>query len=135
MELKEFVKETLIQISAGVQESIEMVRDTGGYTNPAVSDSVKNGDTSHFSSMGEGQNIFLVDFDVAITVDESADASGGAKLKVAGIFSAGGDAGISSKSSSTNRVSFKIPLALPVDPTSRAEIIERRKKDWRKINN
>jgi len=134
MDLKDFVKETLVQISKGVQESIEAVRESGGYTNPAAGGGVKNDNSSYFGSMGEGQNVFLVDFDVAVTVDENSEASGGGKLKVAGIFSVGGDAGISSKSSSTNRVSFKIPLALPVDPISREEVIERRGRDQKKAN-
>jgi len=36
MELKEFVKETLIQITKGVKESQGDISDLGGYVNPAV---------------------------------------------------------------------------------------------------
>jgi len=134
MNLKDFVKETLVQISVGVQESIEAVRESGGYANPAALGNVKNDDTSHFGSMGEGQNVFLVDFDVAVTVDDSSEVSGGGKLKVAGILSVGGEAGSNSKSSSTNRVSFKIPLALPVDPISGEEAKQRRSREMQKVN-
>ena len=134
MDLKDFVKETLVQISSGVQESIEAVRESGGFTNPAAAGNVKSDSGSHFGSMGEGQNVFLVDFDVAVTVDENSGLSGGGKLKVAGIFSVGGEAGSSSKSSSTNRVSFKIPLALPVDPISREECQQRRTREMQKTN-
>lgn len=134
MDLKDFVRETLVQISTGVQESIEEVRESGGYSNPAAVGSSKNSDNSHFGSMGEGQNVFLVDFDVAVTVDENSEVSGGGKLKVASVFSLGADAGSSSKSSSSNRVSFKIPLALPVDPVSRAEVTERKARQQEKIN-
>jgi hypothetical protein len=76
MDLKDFVKETLVQISTGVQESIEEVRESGGYSNPAAVGSSKTSDNSHFGSMGEGQNVFLVNFDVAVTVDENAEVSG-----------------------------------------------------------
>src|SRR5690606_27686984 len=85
-------------------------------------------------SMGEGQNVFLVDFDVAVTVDENSDLSGGGKLKIAGLFSVGGEAGSSSKISSINRVSFKIPLALPVDPISREECQQRLTREMQKTN-
>lgn len=134
MDLKDFVKETLVQISSGVRESIEAVRESGGFTNPAAARNVKSDSGSHFGSMGEGQNVFLVDFDVAVTVDENSDLSGGGKLKVAGLFSVGGEAGSSSKSSSTNRVSFKIPLALPVDPISREECQQRLTREMQKTN-
>ena len=134
MDLKDFVKETLVQISAGVQESIDDVRESGGYANPSASGNVKSEHTSHFGSMGEGQNVFLVDFDVAVTVDDGSEVSGGGKLKVAGVFSVGGEAGNSSRSSSTNRVSFKIPLALPVDPISHEEVKQRRSREWEKMN-
>lgn len=134
MDLKDFVKETLVQISTGVQESIEAVRESGGFTNPAATGKVKSDNSSHFGSMGEGQNVFLVDFDVAVTVDESSESSGGGKLKVAGVFSLGCEAGGVSKSSSSNRVSFKIPLALPVDPISREENLQRREREAQKVN-
>ena len=134
MDLKDFVKETLVQISVGVQESIEAVRESGGYANPAASGNVKSDSSSHFGSMGEGQNVFLVDFDVAVTVDDASEISGGGKLKVAGILSVGGEAGNSSKSSSTNRVSFKIPLAFPVDPISREEAKQRRSREMKRFN-
>lgn len=134
MDLKDFVKETLVQISTGVQESIEAVRESGGFTNPAASGNVKSDSSSHFGSMGEGQNVFLVDFDVAVTVDENSEVSGGGRLKVAGVFAVGGEAGNSSKSSSTNRVSFKIPLALPVDPISHEEAKQRRAREMKKVN-
>jgi len=35
MELKEFIRETLAQIAAGVEASQIEVRDAGGYVNPA----------------------------------------------------------------------------------------------------
>jgi hypothetical protein len=134
MDLKDFVKETLVQISTGVQESIEEVRESGGFTNPAALGGTKGENKSHVGSMGEGQNVFWVDFDVAVTVDENSEVSGGGKLKVAGVFSVGGEAGSGTKSSSTNRVSFRIPLALPVDPISREEVNQRRAREQQKIN-
>lgn len=134
MDLKDFVKETLVQISSGVQESIAEVRESGGYTNPAAAKSKESGQSSYFSSMGDGQNVFLVDFDVAVSVDEDSMVSGGGKLKVASVISLGGEAGSSTKSSASNRVSFRVPLALPVDPISFDEVKERRRRELEKVN-
>ena len=125
MELKDFVKETLTQISQGVQESIAEVRDAGGYVNPATRTNTKNTDSAHFGSMPNGQNIFLVDFDVAVSVEEDMGGNAEAKLKVASVLSIGGGAETSTKNSATNQISFKVPIAIPVDPISENDLKER----------
>ena len=134
MDLKDFVKETLVQISSGVQESIAEVRESGGYTNPAAAKRKESGQGSYFSSMGDGQNVFLVDFDVAVSVDEDSKVSGEGKLRVASVISLGGEAGSSTKSSASNRVSFRVPIALPVDPISFDEVEERRRREIERVN-
>lgn len=132
MDLKEFVKETLIQISAGVQESLIAVRQTGGYVNPATRINVTNTDSSHFSSMQNGRQVFLVDFDVTITVEEETGTNAQAKIKVASILSlgAGGESG--NKNSAINKISFKVPMALPVDPITEEELKNREAKQAKK---
>jgi hypothetical protein len=128
MELKDFVKESLTQIAQGINESIEEVRESGGYVNPASRVDTKNTDSSHFSALGEGRNVFLVDFDIAVSVEEKEGTKAEAKLKVASILSLGAGGNSDHKSSATNRISFKVPLALPVDPISANELVEREKK-------
>ena len=132
MELKDFVKETLTQIAQGVQESIIPVQESGGYVNPATRTNTKNTDNSHFASMPNGQNIFLVDFDVAITVEEDVGANAEAKLKVASFLSIGGGGDTSNKNSATNHISFKVPLAIPVDPISESGLKNREAEQSRK---
>lgn len=46
MELKDFVKEALTQIAAGVDESLLSVRESGGYVNPATRTNTKATDGS-----------------------------------------------------------------------------------------
>lgn len=113
MELDEFVKVTLTQIASGVRDSLEVVRERGGYVNPAVPARLKN--DSHFASLDYGVNVFLVDFDVAVTVAEDKGTNAAAKLTVASLLSlqAGGESG--SSNTITNKISFKVPMALPVD--------------------
>ncbi len=89
MELKEFIRETLAQIAAGVEAAQTEVRDAGGFVNPAHRAGKQEQDKSHFGSLTSGQNIFLVDFDVTVTVIEATETEGKAKLNVAGLLNLG----------------------------------------------
>jgi len=127
MELKEYIKETLSQIAAGVEAAQTEVRDCGGFVNPAYRVSAKNSDESHFGGLSNGQNIFLVDFDVSVTVVEEAGGEASAKLQVASLFKVGGGVEQNTSNSSTNRISFKVPLGLPVDAVSEEQLKEQDK--------
>ncbi len=118
MELKEFIRETLAQIAAGVEASQIEVRDAGGYVNPAYRAEKQEHDKSHFGSLTSGQNIFLVDFDVTVTVIEATETEGKAKLNVAGILNLGTGGQSNASSTAINRINFKVPLAMPVDVVS-----------------
>jgi len=73
VELKEFIRETLAQIAAGVEASQTEIRDAGGFVNPAHRVGKQEQDKSYLGSLTSGQNIFLVDFDVTVTVIEATD--------------------------------------------------------------
>lgn len=94
MELKDFVRESLKQIVQGVNEAQEPVRNHGGYINPTA---LPRGKTeSHFGEfLPSGQQVFLVEFDVAVTVNENTGTHAEAKLQVATFLSlgAGGKSG------------------------------------------
>ena len=118
MELKEYIAETLVQISAGIEAAQNECRDCGGFINPAHIVSSKGSAESHFGVLPSGQNIFLVDFDVVITVVEESGSDASGKLKVCGVIDIGGSVEQSNISSATKKVSFKVPMALPVDAVS-----------------
>ena len=123
MELKEFVKETLVQITQGVKECQDEIGNLGGFVNPSVRIGKSSG-ASHVSSLGDGQNIYTVDFDIAISVAEDTGTKADGKLTVASIFSAGGSTSSTEANSTLSKVSFKIPLALPVDSVSKFNLEE-----------
>jgi hypothetical protein len=131
MDLKDFVKESIVQIATGVKESQEAVREVGGYTCPAVR--LRPRGDSHLTHLPDGRNIFLVDFDVALTVSESTDADVGAKLKVASIVDIGGGVGTTTGTTATSRVTFQVPLALPADEESLGDLKDRDEKRRAKI--
>lgn len=124
MDLKDFVKETLIQISSGVKEAQNTVRELGGYANPAARVLPKESDQSHLTQIESGQNVFMIDFDVAINVSEEGETGAEAKLKVASFLNVGGSGKSGTSSSTTNRISFKVPLALPVDEVSKNRMLK-----------
>ena len=123
MDVKEFVRDTLVQISQGVRESQEIVREYGGFINPAARVASKNSSESHLTTINDGQSVFLVDFDIAVNVSEENSVGGEAKLKIASVFSASGEKGSTTESSSTSRIGFKVPLALPVDEVSKSKML------------
>jgi len=86
MNLKDFVKETVVQIASGVKEAQEAVRAHGGFVNPAARVAPKASDYSHLGGIGDGQNVFLIDFDVAVNVSEETKGGAEAKLKVASVI-------------------------------------------------
>ena len=141
MELKEFICETSSQIAAGVQASQTEVRDAGGFVNPAFREGKQVQDNTHFGVLTSGQNIFLVDFDVTVSVIEATETEGKAKLNVAGFMSLGTGGQSNASNTSINRISFKVPIAMPVDTISAEELkkqdeaqTERRKRDSERIS-
>lgn len=123
MELGEFVQQSLTQIVSGVKASQDDVRSQGGYINPAIfASSPGNVGITHFGSVGNGQNVLLVDFDVAVTVTDTIEGGVGGKLSVAAFFKVEAGGKGSTASEATSRIRFKVPLALPVDLVSKQKL-------------
>lgn len=129
MDIKEFVRDTIIQICSGVQEAQSVVRENGGFVNPAARVAAQSGSNSHLTTIENGQGVYFVDFDIAVTVTDETTSEGEAKLKIASIFSAGGGVSNASEASSTSRICFKVPLALPVDKVSQSNMLERESRE------
>ncbi|HEY0681070.1 MAG TPA: hypothetical protein VGD45_01940 [Steroidobacter sp.] len=122
MELKEFIRETLSQIVSGVEAAQLEVREAGGFVNPAHRAGKQEAEKSHFGVLTSGQNIFLVHFDVTVSVVEGTETDGRARLNVAGFLNLGTGGQSTASSTATNRISFKVPLAMPVDTVSAEEL-------------
>lgn len=127
MDLKEYIKETLVQISEGVESAQEEVRNAGGYLNPAISANSRKTDQKHFGSVANGQNVFLVDFDVSVSVSEESGTEAKSKIKVANFIDLGAGGNSDHSHRVTNKISFKIPLALPVDAVTEEQFKENKK--------
>lgn len=117
MNLDEFVKEVLSQIVSGIRgaQAIEggafVVPDNdGGHDyakHPRVSSNARIKST-------------IVDFDIALTVEDSSKGSGSGVLKVFGI-GANVQGEMASKDTTVSRIQFAVPILLPTS-----------KREWHK---
>ncbi|WP_125564034.1 hypothetical protein [Pseudoalteromonas rubra] len=99
MDVKEFVAETLQQVTEAVENN---------------SSTLKNGrvnvpELQKLNMFAHGVGfVTYVDFDIAVT--ESSSAEGGAKLKVAGVGGLGGD--LKQGTEVASRVKFRVPIEI-----------------------
>jgi hypothetical protein len=109
MKLSEFVTEVLTEVISGVRAAQN--QDGGAFVVPSGDGGHDYAKHTRFYSGGRLKST-IVDFDIALTVEESSKGSGSGGLKVFGIgASAQGE--LASKDTTVSRVQFAIPLLLP----------------------
>jgi hypothetical protein len=112
MELKEFVRSTLVEIVSGVSEAQAALIESH---KTAVINAPVTGD-KRAEYRGSGARLLeMVEFDVALTVTETTDKGIGGRLSIAAA-SIGTQRGASIENSEVSRVRFKVPIALPEAP-------------------
>ncbi|HBM90773.1 MAG TPA: hypothetical protein DD400_02705 [Rhodospirillaceae bacterium] len=97
MELKDFIQETLKEISAGVKganSGIDGCTDTPYCLYHTMGDNAKK---------HKG-----IDFDIAVTLSDKGETSGGAKISVAQVFGVGVKANTESSDVYAHRIKFSI---------------------------
>lgn len=111
MDLQTFIKETLCQISNGMIEAQEALRDSGVRINPPYMYEGGEYLTAEHKSITV-RSLQKIDFDIAVTASKKQQAEG--KLSIE-IFSAkiGGDGSVEKANSSASRISFQLVALLP----------------------
>ena len=99
MELKEFIKQTIIQITDGLVEGHKYVSENN--FGEGISDT-------------SGKEI---NFDVAVTSNEEETTGVGGKIAIANIFTAGAKGENTTKASNVSRIQFKTYLHLKMPRT------------------
>ena len=105
MKLKEFVRETLVQILEGVKEAQATAKGMGAIINPRL---------NVIDSLECSSEILVrnVDFDVVVTEQKGIETKGGL-----GIFVGGLGVGTTGKSDegkeAVNRIKFSVPISYP----------------------
>lgn len=105
MNLDEFVKQVIISIITGVNESQTLLQDTNAIVNP----STIKGDYID----GHNRKVTEVKFDVAITTSKEGGSNKGVKINILDAFSGGLGDETKTANETISRVSFSVPVALP----------------------
>ena len=98
MELKDFIKTTLVAVIQGVQEAQDAISDTDARINTRAAST----------------QIRTVDFDVAVTAREEADVTAGVGISVVGIIKGGTEGAYGRENTAVSRVRFGVPVRLPI---------------------
>ena len=104
MNLQEFVTETLSQITRGVAEAKNVSHNIA----PALHFDPKS------PPIHRGERnvaLFMVDFDVAVSVTEKTEVGGSGGITVVSVFKAHGKAERSGEESTVSRVRFNVPIS------------------------
>jgi hypothetical protein len=116
MELREFVRSTLLEIVAGVTDAQKALAEEDS---TAVINAPMSGHINRPEYRGTGsRSLEMVEFDVALTVTETTDKGIGGRLSIAAA-SIGTQRGSSIENSEVSRVRFQVPIALPEAPNAR----------------
>lgn len=117
MQLSDFISKTLIQISNGIENANEKLKNSSARINPS---NVYPADSSYNKTVyGHIQKerqmnpaVHLIQFDVVVHASEGKETKGGIGIMVGSIGL--GSQGKSDATSSTNsRIQFGIPMLLP----------------------
>ncbi len=111
MTLENFIAETIAQIIKGTKQAQIVAKEQNAIVSPKPP--VKSASTSSDTWKAINDMARMVEFDVALTVSQSAakGATGGALISVIGIKA---DAASSAQNTTVSRVRFSIPVVLPV---------------------
>lgn len=114
MELKDFVSETIKQIIEGVKDAQDYAANNGGKVNPeGLSIYHNTSQTTLYNFPYSNEPVYTIDFDVAVTTQETVDGKGKVGVFV-GMFKAGVEGGTGSQNSSISKIKFHLPITLPI---------------------
>lgn len=115
MELKEFVKETIVQVVEGIDEANAALSEKTAFV---ASANIQTSKTHQSTVDKEGRHHYVTDleFDVAVNVQNSETKEGRGRVEILTILNIGGKGSCENTSSSTSHIKFSLPLALPTEP-------------------
>lgn len=122
MELKEFIKTAITDITEAVSELQEEL-DNGAIVSPSLPNPISNTTVIDPDNENINKPISKIDFDVAITVGDTSATGAGVKAGIQ-IFSAkiGGES--QTHTENVSRMTFSIPVVMPtVHVKNKREII------------
>lgn len=115
MELKDFVEQSLVQISRGIEGASKALENTNAHINPK-NVYVNSDNRQNYGRLIQNKEYYpvveLVEFDVAVHVSEGTETNGKIGISVGSIgLGAGGKSQEANRSES--RIKFKVPVVFP----------------------
>ncbi|HDZ15511.1 hypothetical protein LCGC14_1210740 [marine sediment metagenome] len=111
MDLKDYIKETIISISGAIEESQSELGEKGVLINPDRVRAINDGYRVLGGDANGATHLTDLEFDVLIAVNEGTMGGGGAKLQVAHFINVGAKVEGTESTNQTNRLKFSIPIA------------------------
>ena len=110
MDLRNFIAETITSVMGGVEDAQKALGDDPNKTAEINPDVRQHGDkaTSRLISTHTHREVYRLEFDIAVTVEDGAKAGGG--IKVVGVHIGSEIAG---KTTAISRITFSIPITYP----------------------
>ena len=116
MELKEFIKQSIIQITEAIIESGDALNEKGAVINPGkvqVNSESSQAYGRISTKIEHGSKVVQkLDFDVAVTVSDEQTAEAGAKISVMSL-KLGAEGGVNYTNKSESRIKFSVPIIYP----------------------
>lgn len=116
MDLKEFIKQSVIQVTEAIMESNEELNDKGAIVNPGKiqvnSDSSQAYGRESSKIVHQSRIVQKLDFDVAVVVQDEQKAGAAAKISVMSL-KLGADGGVNYTNKSESRIKFAVPIIFP----------------------
>ena len=112
MELREFITETLTQISDGIEDAQKRLKARG--SDAIINTNMTEIGTGQVVTGGRRRPVEMVDFDVAILANEGTEKRAGAGLTVASLLKFDAGAKTNQSAGSESRIKFRIPMTYPM---------------------
>jgi hypothetical protein len=124
MELKDFIEETLVNITTGIRNAQEKAHPTGAVINPN-SLRYNTGSLREQGYTSDGRVTSAIDFDLAVTITEGSSVK--AKIGViSGLLNLGTQGAIDTSNIVVSRIRFSIPILYPYEDLPTPAALPRR---------
>lgn len=113
LSLENFVYQTIIEITKGIENATTELKESGTLINPATHPS----GTIILGRKGENvyRNVQKIEFDLTVSMTSEKSKGAGMKISVLNSISGNGNVGNNVTNIATNRLKFIIPISLPVN--------------------
>ena len=114
MQLKDFVKDVIVEIAEGITGASKELEGKDVIINPMYTVASPNSDDLMIATQGGARRAQYVQFEVFVNTSNSQDQKAGLSV-FAGFIGGGAAAGSSENIASGNLLKFRIPVSFPVN--------------------